>query len=105
MKIMSARMVIGQDMQRDSPRATIVDVGGLELSVRARLVGTGARSLLHLVDLNFMIGRIMWYLGPILTPVDHGSAGIARLFFKLPDELWLKGGAFVTVAIGAQWNP
>jgi hypothetical protein len=33
-----ARMVIGQDMQRDSPRATIVDVGGLELSVRARLV-------------------------------------------------------------------
>jgi len=51
-----------------------------------------------------MIGRIMWYLGPILPSVDHGSGGIARLFFKLPDELWLKGSAFVTVAIGAQWN-
>ncbi|BCK57753.1 hypothetical protein NWFMUON74_55250 [Nocardia wallacei] len=32
------RAFIGQDMQRSSPRPTIVDVGGLELSVRSGLV-------------------------------------------------------------------
>ncbi len=35
---MGARMMVGQDMQRSSPRPTIVDVGGLELSVRPGLV-------------------------------------------------------------------
>jgi hypothetical protein len=30
--------MLGQDMQRSSPRPTIVDVGGLELSVRSGLV-------------------------------------------------------------------
>ena len=29
--------MVGHDVQRNSPRATIVDVGGLELSVRALL--------------------------------------------------------------------
>ena len=35
---MGTRMVVGQDVQRSSPRPTIVDVGGLELSVRPGLM-------------------------------------------------------------------
>lgn len=31
-------MMIGQQVQRSSPRPTVVDVGGLELSVRPRLL-------------------------------------------------------------------
>lgn len=39
--------VFGHDMQRSSPRPTIVDVGGLELSICSRLVRSGAMPLLH----------------------------------------------------------
>jgi hypothetical protein len=53
----AARMMFGQDMQRSSPRATIVDVGGLELSVRPGLVWA-AVPLFHTPNMTMETGRL-----------------------------------------------
>ncbi|BEK85970.1 hypothetical protein GCM10010198_06640 [Nocardia seriolae] len=75
-RVMLGMRMFGQQVQRSSPRPTIVDVGGLELSMRARLV-SGTVPLLHGPYPGFVFVRLCG-ISADCHPVDHELAHIAR---------------------------
>ncbi|AYF76810.1 hypothetical protein D7D52_26725 [Nocardia yunnanensis] len=79
-RVMLGMRIFGQQVQRSSPRPTIVDVGGLELSVRPRL--SGAVPLLHGPYPGFVFVRLCG-ISADCHPVDHGMAHNAISFDTL----------------------